>query len=120
MQKNLLAANPQAELRVYAVWFNMYPGDDRSRWPPRLLDDPRVLHFWDEGKQMGKFYRKHLGLGESYRPEALWDAYILYDGAATWEAAPSPHVGWGRTLIGAHAQLREEIQPLLQPAVEAK
>jgi hypothetical protein len=38
----LLSVNPKAPLRVYAVWFNMYPGDARERWRADRLTDPRV------------------------------------------------------------------------------
>lgn len=115
VQNNLLEENPDADLRVYAVWFNMYPGDHRSQWPRELLDDPRVIHFWDEGKLLGRFYARQLGV-----EGILWDAYVLYDGKATWADTPSAHVGWGRTVIGARRKLEREIRPLLRQGAEVK
>ena len=48
------------QLRVYAIWFNMYPGDSRQRWPDTLLTDARVRHYWDEGRGIGQLYLKLL------------------------------------------------------------
>ena len=59
MQTELLAKYPKADLRVYAIWFNMFPGDARSKWPPSLLTDHRVIHRWDEGKIVGMWYGSH-------------------------------------------------------------
>ena len=53
MQKEILERQPKANLRVYAVWFCMVPGDSRSEWPPELLTDARVEHYWDEAKAVG-------------------------------------------------------------------
>jgi len=42
VQREILEKNPNAKLKVYAVWFNMLASDDRSRWPQGLFSDPRV------------------------------------------------------------------------------
>jgi hypothetical protein len=117
VQNKLLEENPDADLRVYAVWFNMYPGDHRSQWPRGLLDDSRVVHFWDEGKLLGRFYAGHLNL-----EGILWDAYVLYDKKATWADTPSAPAatGWGRTVIGARRKLEGEISPLLRKETGGK
>ena len=41
-RENVLETNRDAPLRVYAVWFNMYPGDEREHWRTDLLIDARV------------------------------------------------------------------------------
>ena len=37
MQHQILQKDPTADLKVYAVWFNMYPGDARWRWDGESL-----------------------------------------------------------------------------------
>ena len=56
VQHEVLAKYPTANLRVYAIWFDMFPGDAKSKWPASLLTDPRVTHLWDEGKLVGRWY----------------------------------------------------------------
>src|SRR5262249_44506425 len=56
VQNELLAKYPKANVRAYAVWFNMFPGDARSKWPSNLLTDARVIHRWDEPKAVGLWY----------------------------------------------------------------
>jgi len=53
VQQDLLERNSDPALRVYAVWFNMYPGDARGKWPAELLTDHRVVHYWDERRLLG-------------------------------------------------------------------
>ena len=38
-QEELLAKNPKADVRVFVIWFRMYPGDAESKWPRELLTD---------------------------------------------------------------------------------
>ena len=56
VQSQILDTHPKANLRVYAIWFNMMGGDDRSKWPAALLTDLRVSHRWDEPKAVGTWY----------------------------------------------------------------
>lgn len=113
VQRDLLAKIPDANLRVYAVWFNMYPGDDRSEWPDGLLTDRRVIHFWDEPKRVGRFYLNHFDL-EGYRAEALWDAYLLYAPEASWTHGPSPPISWGYTIVRKRENLERDLTLLLE------
>jgi hypothetical protein len=46
VQSQLLNPNPQARLRVYAMWVNKQVGDARSRWDAAGLTDRRVVHLW--------------------------------------------------------------------------
>jgi len=82
-----LAKNPSAKLRVYAVWFNMYRGDERSKWPSDLLTDPRVVHFWDEQKVDGTDSR--------------------------WDDKPSHLISAGRTIVAKREDLRKSLQTIL-------
>ena len=44
---------------MYAIRFNMYPGDARARWPSTLMTDARVAHYWDENRAAGVAYLSH-------------------------------------------------------------
>ena len=111
MQKEILSASTDADLEVYAVWFNMYPGDDHSKWPRGVLTDDRVRQYWDAEQVVGSWYGKHVTEGGDGHIE--WDAWFLYDGDAEWTDEPSPMVGWGRTIAGTRKKLLEKITPLL-------
>ena len=112
MQKQILNANPDSDLKVYAVWFNMYPGDDQSRWPRRIFSDPRVVEYWDQDKTIGRWYGKNVTRGGDGHIE--WDAYFLYGSDAVWGEQPEPLLSWGRTIVGTREQLRSAITPLLR------
>jgi hypothetical protein len=116
VQKELLETHPEADLRVYAVWFSMVPGDARSEWPQELLTDPRVVHRWDEAKALGTWYaRRTPSMRERISPESkwndgdvLWDTYLLYGADARWkeDTAPTDLKLWGRTIVAARESLR--------------
>jgi hypothetical protein len=111
VQKELLERHPSAALKVYAVWFNMVGGDERSRWQRDLLTDSRVAHFWDEKKVIGRWYAKHLEYKGS--GGVLWDAWALYGPEARWDQGPSHRVDWGRTIVGTRDKLRQQFEGLL-------
>jgi hypothetical protein len=102
----ILAKNPTANLRVYAVWFDMLFGDSRGKWDGDGMADPRVVHYWDEQKSVGDWYSANV----THRPGTTWDFYALYGPTATDLATPLDR---GGTIIGAHAHLAASIHPLL-------
>lgn len=114
----MLDANPDADVRVYAVWFSMYPGDVRDRWPAEVMADPRVVHYWDEDKVVGTWYaarlpeiQKLMAPGsKGYEDPVLWDAYLIYGPDARWSGAPSGLRGWGRTILGTRESLRDAFE----------
>ena len=117
----MLAKYPNANLRAYAVWFNMFPGDARSKWPPDLLTDARVIHRWDEPKAAGLWYapltasmRRELAPGSSWSDGAiLWDAYLLYGADAKWSDAPTKGlIHWGRTIVAGRETLKDDFAKL--------
>lgn len=109
MHEKILKKNPSADLRVYAVWFNMLPGDSRRGWDGAGMTDPRVVHLWDERKAVGDWFAAKV----TRSPATEWDAYFLYGPDAAWGAEPEPPVGNGRTIIARRAQLQAEIGSLL-------
>ena len=121
MQNELLAKYPKANVRAYAVWFNMYPGDERSKWPPSLLTDGRVIHRWDEPKAVGQWYapltasmHAELAPGSQWRDGAiLWDAYLLYGADPKWSDAPTTGLmHWGRTIVAGRETLKDDFAKL--------
>jgi hypothetical protein len=84
VQNELLAKYPKADVRVYAVWFNMMAGDARETWPVELLTDRRVVHRWDDPKAVG--------------PDARWEEF------------PTGLVRWGRTIVAARQTLLKEFE----------
>jgi hypothetical protein len=118
-QDDLLARNPKADVRVFTIWFRMYPGDAQSKWPRELLTDRRVEHRWDEPKAAGRWFFTNL---RSLRPsrggdgrfpqrvDALWDSYLLFDRSATWGSTPNGLVSWGYTVMRTRPQLLKDFQ----------
>jgi len=128
VQNELLAKYPKANVRAYAVWFNMFPGDARSKWPPNLLTDARVIHRWDEPKAVGLWYAPNtasihgeLALGSQWRDGAiLWDAYLLYGPDATWTDAPTTGlIHWGRTIVAGRDTLKDDFAKLFATGATA-
>jgi hypothetical protein len=118
-QEELLAKNPQADVRVFVIWFRMYPGDAESKWPRELLTDRRVEHRWDEPKAAGRWFLTNLGAlrpsrgGDGVFPQqadALWDTYLLFGRDGTWTDAPNGLLSWGYTVMRTRPQLLKDFQ----------
>ena len=110
---------PSADVRVFVVWFRMYPGDEESRWPREILQDRRIIQTWDEPKAAGRWFMTHLsdlkpsrgGDGKfPQRDDALWDSYVLFDRSATWSSTPSGVLSWGFTVMRTRSKLAEDLQ----------
>ena len=122
MQQNLLDPNPRAAIRVYAVWFKMYPGDARARWRQALLPDSRAEHFWDESKAVGRLYHtlvpRMLGRraprSKEMEGDVLWDSYLLYAPDARWDSAPPEAVSWGSTIMMSRETLERDFRSLVR------
>jgi len=96
---------------VYAVWFNMLEGDDRSKWPSGLFSDPRVVEFWDGKKILGRWFgHYHDYLNEN---EVVWDTYLLYGPGSRWSDGPSDNVSGGSTIMRTREQMRRDLLDLL-------
>jgi hypothetical protein len=122
VQTQILAKYAKAPLQVYAVWFNMYPGDERAKWPPDLMTDSRVIHRWDEPKTAGTWYGQHAAyMRPQLTPEStwngaiLWDSYVLYSADARWDDVPSGVIHWGRTIVAGRETLKADIERLFGP-----
>ena len=123
MQKEILEKQPDADVRVYAVWFSMLESDSRPSWPPDVLTDPRVTHLWDEERVLGRWYAQDLKLKMWSRSlntwaDALWDAYLLYGPEARWTSGPQPLIGWGTSIMETREELRSKLNPLLRQSTK--
>lgn len=117
VQGEILEAQPKANIRVYAVSFPVLASDRFAKSmvdPHDLLSDPRVAHFWDERKLVGRWYEENvtrLGGPEGERVE--WDAYFLYASGATWDDKPPDPLSWGRTIVDSRERLRKDLSDVL-------
>jgi hypothetical protein len=118
-QDELLAKNPKADVRVFVVWFQMYPGDAASKWPRELLADRRVEHRWDETKAAGRWFLTNLPSlhpsrgGDGVFPQrvdALWDTYLLFGRDATWNDTPNGVLSWGYTVMRTRPKLHDDFE----------
>jgi hypothetical protein len=105
--QEVLAKRPAAPLKVYAVWFEMMPGDAGARPPLRLLADPRVEHFWDAERRLGTWFGAHAEYGAG--DEVWWDIWLLYGPGSVWSSEPSEWLGQGRTVIDTRQELAESV-----------
>ena len=87
----------------------MVATDSRSRWPAGLLDDPRVRHWWDEKKVVGRWYGRHPDYGDD--PDLVaWDVFFLYGPDSRWgETGPSGLASWGYPIVEAREKLRRDL-----------
>ncbi len=117
----MLAAHPDAPIRVYAVWYRMYPGDARARWRAGLLPDRRVQHWWDEKRLTGTrlvsdirgFEILRAPGSRAFDDDVLWDAYLLFDGQARWRAMTPRPASWGYTILAAKDALAAGVGTLV-------
>ena len=110
MQEEILETFPEDELSVFAIWLPMLAGDRRSAWDPDLMPDPRVRHYWDENRVLGRYFADK---GASFGGVA-WDIYFLYGPDASWTDVPEPLISSGFTVIGSKDRLLIDIVPLLE------
>jgi len=112
VQSQILSKYPAADLDVYVVWFDMYPGDARWRWDGGGMTDPRVVHYWDEQKSVGTWFSANL----TGRGSPTWDFYALYSPDARDLAGPS---SMGGTIISRRAELQSALGPALTAGARA-
>jgi hypothetical protein len=116
VQKEILEARPDADLRVYAIYFEMVAGDRGAKFrvkPSDLLDDPRVTMFWDDRKVAGRWFDENvtkLGAREGNPDRIEWDSFVLYGPNAKWEQGPPDHVSWGRPLVQEAGRLKADLE----------
>jgi hypothetical protein len=116
VQREILEADPEAGLAVYAVWLPFLGGSrDAANLSRRVLPDRRVVHLWDESAITSDWFAEHV----ERSPAPAWDVYFLYGPDARWSNLPGPLVSSGGTIIGRSSALKAAIDPLLAPAPAA-
>lgn len=87
-----------------------------------MLEDSRVLHFWDEKKKVGRLFADKDP--DSDDPDVVWDAYYLYGPDGEWpvsvppalagESKPGPLISSGATVRSEAEELKNQLVPLLR------
>ena len=99
-------AQPDLDLRVFAIWEQVLSGDKEAE-PPGVLNDNRVTHIFDEiaiGQWFGaRNSSLHAGGG------LAWDAFMLFDKDATFATLADHLEAHGRTIIADSGSLKEAL-----------
>ena len=114
MQQEILEQNPTARIHVYAVWFSMIRGDSRDGFKPELLNDPRVTHFWDEQKTVGRWFQENYDV-EGCDDEILWDAFFVFGPEAAWVERAEPVECSGFTVWSNREMLAARVASMVAP-----
>jgi hypothetical protein len=92
----------------------MLSGDSRGAIDRKILDDARVVSFWDPQRISGTWFGNHAVAGLGGRGYVVWDAYYAFRRAASWHT-PEPRgaVAAGSDIIGNTDALSRFFIPLL-------
>ena len=98
---------------MFAIWLPMLDGDSRSAWDSNVLNDARVIDFWDGGRIAGKWFAdKQLG-GLGGPGSIVWDAYYAFPSNSTWRSEPRGTLAAGSDIIDNVSTLEDDFVPLL-------
>ncbi len=86
-------------------------GDARSEWKKSFIPDPRVVHFWDEQRVVGRWFAEQGRYAGDV--EVVWDIYFLFGPEARWEELPDPLLSWGNTVVGTREKLQRDFLALI-------
>jgi len=109
IEDEILKHYPDLNLRVYAVWYEMYPGDSPKAFPAakKIMPDARVAHYWDKKKVTGRWFQSNVL--SRYKKPIMWDAYYLYGPGVQWSGTLPPPIVWGRTILETRKDLLKQI-----------
>ena len=114
MQSELLERNPERPLSVFVVWSNQLPTDSRGGWDPGLLDDHRVVEYWDGTGAVASWlfpHRDEIGF-DFFGGAAVWDSSLLFGPEATWDVVPAPIEHFGYTVFGSRDGLGRNLEAI--------
>ena len=114
VRTNILDKHPHAKLTVFAIWLPMLAGDSRGAIDRHILDDPRVVTFWDPNRIAGNWFGSHPIGGLGGGGYTVWDAFFGFAGSAHWTTKPSHAVATGSDIIGNTSALDRSFVPLLR------
>ncbi|HEX3554028.1 MAG TPA: hypothetical protein VIA62_12450 [Thermoanaerobaculia bacterium] len=90
MQEAIVEPRPRLNAEILVVWLDVLPFDGKrsaTKTAQILSEDPRVHHFHDPERRVGKAVAQSLKWEEGY----AWDIYLLYPAGAQWkEKLPAP------------------------------
>jgi hypothetical protein len=109
VQNEILVKNPKADIHVYAVWEPVLGGDSSGAWDPQVLNDPRVINYWDPKLLMSTWLDQHV----THSGSTVWDHYFIYGPSASWQSMPGPLVGSGGDVIDVSGELRNQVDSLI-------
>jgi len=94
VRDQVLKNTSRGKFKVYVVWTPVLFGDSREAAEESLREvpDPRVTHFWDNDKALGKKLGRLLEL--PHGKKFAWDVYLLYDAPAQWGDHPPEPNAW--------------------------
>jgi hypothetical protein len=120
VQEELLAKRKDADVKVYAIYFEAVHDDvgAKSRIDPKtLFGDPRVTVFWDDERVAGRWFDENVTKGGQRlrQPDRVeWDCFILYGPDAKWGDKGPDAVSWGRTVYEERDRLAQELDATLK------
>ncbi|MFP6583577.1 MAG: hypothetical protein VCD00_13625 [Candidatus Hydrogenedentota bacterium] len=88
----------------------MVATDKKSRWKTSLLDDKRVVHYWDEEKVLGIWIEEHVST--KHLGPIDWDSFYLFDGDGVWADDFEGLKASGTPVIAETESLQKGIQDL--------
>jgi hypothetical protein len=122
IQDYILKRNPTVDLKVYAVWYEMYPGDSPSAFPAarKMMPDKRVRHYWDQRKDVGRWFYGLVPTNTTGNIE--WDAFYLYGPDSVWTdtGQPTDLLTWGRTILTDRRRLLDRFADLTAGAAPSR
>jgi hypothetical protein len=93
VQQVLIEEKPQLEVEIFIVWIDILEGDGPQavhQAAGAFSKDPRVRHYHDPRRELGRSVAKGLGAVEG---ETAWDVYLFYAAGQAWgEQLPRPMV----------------------------
>jgi hypothetical protein len=116
IQEYALKRNPALDVKVYAIWYEMYPGDSPDDFAAarELMPDRRVAHFWDPGKDVGRWFYGFVP--SNVKGDIEWDAFYLFDRTSVWDDKPTALLTSGRTILEDRRNLTSKIAELVEGA----
>lgn len=91
----------------------MLATDARSRWrlTGHTIDDPRVDHFWDEIRVVGRWFAGEANWDEG---DVMWGVFYLYGHDAAWGDRLGQPIAHGGTIDDEAVELARGLDALLE------
>ena len=92
VQRSIIEDFPHADISISIVWIVILPGDTEvtARESASMFNDPRVRHFYDPEKRLGKAIARSL----NWEVGVAWDIYLFYAKGSEWVEDPPPPTDW--------------------------